>query len=158
MGEDRAEPESLRASLDAVDGFLEALPQVLGFEPGPLVLGGFSQGGTTSLAYGLTHPGRVSGIVNLSGFLVSRETLDLGLEGLQEKPVFWAHGTQDPAVPFHLALRGWDRLRSAGIEVDAREYPQGHWVSAEEMDDLESWMARRVPGWGRPARKTAEAS
>lgn len=157
MGEDRAEPESLRASLDAVDGFLEALPQVLGFEPGPLVLGGFSQGGTTSLAYGLTHPGRVSGIVNLSGFLVSRETLDLGLEGLQEKPVFWAHGTQDPAVPFHLALRGWDRLRSAGIEVEAREYPQGHWVGAEEMDDLEGWMARRIPGREHTAGRTADA-
>jgi len=157
VGEDRAEPESLRASLDAVDGFLEALPEVLGFKPGPLVLGGFSQGGTTSLAYALTHPGRVSGIVNLSGFLVSRDTLDLGLDGLRDTPVFWAHGTQDPAVPFHLALRGWERLRSAGIEVDARDYPQGHWVGAEEVADLEGWMARWIPGWEDPEGRNADA-
>ena len=111
LGEDRAEAVSLTESLTALDHFLEHLPEELGFRPGPLVLGGFSQGGTTSLAYALTRPGSVAGIVVLSGFLANREGLGVGPEALGPTPLFWAHGTQDPAVPFHLALDGWKAAR-----------------------------------------------
>ena len=147
MGEDRAEPRSLDSSLDHLHGFLESLPSVLGFSPGPVVLGGFSQGGTTSIAYALKNPGRVSGIVNLSGFLVDRATLDLRPESLGDTPLFWGHGTEDPAVPFVLALRGRERFRTAGIRVDGRDYPMGHQISMEEMRDLESWLREEIPDW-----------
>ena len=55
--DDEVDEVSLRQSLDALDAFLDALPERLGFTPGRVVLGGFSQGGTTSMAYGLTRPG-----------------------------------------------------------------------------------------------------
>ncbi len=45
LGEDRVDPASLGESLDALATFLANLPRSLGFRPGPLVLGGFSQGG-----------------------------------------------------------------------------------------------------------------
>jgi phospholipase/carboxylesterase len=133
--------------MDLLGDFLRDLPEQLGFQPGPLVLGGFSQGGTVSLSYALTHPGSVDGVVVLSGFLPAREVLDVSLEALGTVPLFWAHGTQDPAVPFSLALRGWDRLRSAGLEFEAREYFMGHWVTPEEMEDLRRWLVRSIPGW-----------
>ncbi len=147
LGEDRAEPRSLDSSLDHLHRFLESLPDVLGFSPGPVVLGGFSQGGTTSIAYALRNPGRVSGIVNLSGFLVDRDTLDLRPESLGDTPLFWGHGTEDPAVPFTLALRGRERFRAAGIRVEERDYPMGHQIIMEEMRDLESWLAEEIPNW-----------
>jgi len=147
LGEDRADPASLDASLTALERFLTHLPQAIGFQPGPLVLGGFSQGGTTSLAYALRHPGSVAGIVNLSGFLVSAESLDVQPEALGETPLFWAHGTQDPAVPFTLALRGRKRLQGAGRRIEARDYTMGHWVSPEEMKDLRGWLNREIPRW-----------
>ena len=148
LGEDRAEPESLRASLEALDAFLKDLPHVIGFEPGPLVLGGFSQGGTVSLAYALAHPGAVDGVINLSGFLVNEESLDVELGALADTPLFWAHGTHDPAVPFGLAILGRGRLQAVGKEFEARDYPMGHWVSPEEMEDLGNWLNRNIPGWG----------
>ena len=147
LGEDVAESKSLEASLGSLEAFLRALPDILGFQPGPLVLGGFSQGGTTSLAYALTHPGAVDGVVNLSGFLVNEESLASRPEELGETPLFWAHGTQDPAVPHFLAVRGRKRIREAGRRMEARDYPMGHWVSPEEMQDLEAWLKREVPGW-----------
>lgn len=149
LGKDHAESESLASSLDALERFLEDLPGMLGFEPGPLVLGGFSQGGTVSLAYALTHPGSVDGIVNLSGFLVSEESLQVELKSLGETPLFWAHGTQDPAVPFDLAILGRDRLQAAGRNLVAKDYPMGHWVSPEEMTDLDDWLKTSIPGWIR---------
>lgn len=147
LGDDRADPLSLEASLGALEAFLEDLPGAIEFEPGPLVLGGFSQGGTTSLAYALTHPGVVDGVVNLSGFLVNPESLDLGPAALGDTPVFWGHGTQDPAVPFSLALRGRTRLQAAGVRMETRDYHMGHWVSTEEMEDLDRWLRREIPGW-----------
>jgi predicted esterase len=148
LGEDRVDPEPLGESLNALEGFLDLLPTNLGFRPGPLVLGGFSQGGTTSLAYALSHPGAVSGVVVLSGFLVNRAGLAIHPETLGDTPLFWGHGTSDPAVPFQLALDGWKRILEAGGDLEAREYRMGHWVAPEEMSDLQSWLLRKIPGWG----------
>jgi phospholipase/carboxylesterase len=141
-------------SLRLLEEFLAGLPQRIGFQPGPVVLGGFSQGGTMSLGYALTRPGSVDGVVVLSGFLASEATLGVGPEALVpgpgiegQTPLFWAHGTHDPAVPFSLAVEGRRRLRDAGIAVDARDYPMGHWVTPEEVRDLKIWLGERVPGW-----------
>jgi phospholipase/carboxylesterase len=156
LGEGRAHRDSLASSLEALETFMEAFPTHLGFRPGPLVLGGFSQGGTISMAYALTHPGALDGVVNLSGFLVDRETLDVGVEALGDTPLFWAHGTEDPAVPFFLAVEGRRRIREAGGDLEARDYRMGHHVSLEEMDHLEAWLGNRVPGW-REAMETGPA-
>lgn len=153
LGEDRPEANSLKESLEALDAFLGSLPEHLGFHPGPLVLGGFSQGGTTSLAYALTHPGVAAGVVNLSGFLAKARGLDLPLDPLVETPLFWAHGTQDSAVPFALALKGWKAIRAAGGRLEAREYPMDHQVSPEEMEALRAWLDREIPGFSSPPRR-----
>jgi phospholipase/carboxylesterase len=132
-----------------LDEFLADLPALLGFRPGPLVLGGFSQGGTTSLVYALTRPRSVDGVVNLSGFLVGGGDMATEPVALGNTPLFWGHGTHDPAVPFALAVRGWARLQQAGVRMETRSYPMGHWVTPEEMQDLKNWLSREVPGWSR---------
>lgn len=147
LGQDHAEKETLASSLNALDEFLESIDERIGFRAGPLVLGGFSQGGTTSLAFAITRPGRVAGVVVLSGFLATEKSLSGDPASLAGTPVFWAHGTQDPAVPFSLAVDGRRRLRAAGITAETRDYPMGHWVTPEEMEDLRSWLERTVPGW-----------
>lgn len=144
VAEDRVVPETLDESLARLGDFLTDLPDVLGFEPGPLVLGGFSQGGTTALAWALRSPDRVAGVAVLSGFLVSN--VDLPLEesapGLR---VFWGHGTADPAIPHLLGERGRKRLRDAGAHLTAGDYPHGHGVTPDEMRDLAAWMGS-LPG------------
>ena len=107
-----------------------------------------------SLAYALTHPGVVDGVVVLSGFLAKESALGAGPKALGSTPLFWAHGTQDPAVPFSLAVEGRSRLETAGIGLEARDYVMGHWVTEEEMSDLKDWLARTIPGWPRPTSST----
>lgn len=141
LGEDRPDIESFDASLGALDTFTESLPEVLGGPVGPLVLGGFSQGGTMSVAWGLTRPGQVAGAINLSGFLANvplvRDHLDEGAD----LPVFWGHGHTDPAIPHDLAKEGRQALRDAGARVETFDHGGGHMITPEEIQSLGSWLA-----------------
>lgn len=139
LGEDRIE-DGLEWSLAALGRFLEQLPATLGLAPGRIVLGGFSQGGTISMAFALTHPGAVRCVLDFSGFLVDSPLVPLHVWGASHTPVFWAHGTRDPAVPFALASKGRARLAQAGIPVTACDYPIGHWIDAKEVEDAVAFV------------------
>jgi phospholipase/carboxylesterase len=143
------EEEGLRASLEALDGFLEELPEILGSAPSRIILGGFSQGGTTSLAYALTRLDRVTAVLNFSGFLADAEAVALEGPGPHATPVFWAHGTQDPNIPHRLAIRGREKLAAAGVPLMAKDYAIGHWIDAEEVEDAVRFV-RGVDGVAAP--------
>lgn len=133
--EDRVVDETLDASLDSLDRFLESLPEILGLTPGRLVLGGFSQGGTMSVAYAMTRPGAVAAALNFSGFVAASLELPTGDAAEAATPIFWGHGTSDPSIPFELALRGRQRLTEAGIPLVAMDYRIGHWMLPDEVHD-----------------------
>ena len=138
LGEDRPDPESLSASLAALDGLIEGLPARVGGSLSTLVMGGFSQGGTVGHGYALTRGDRVAGVLNFSGFLPSGVTVDAG--AVSGKRFFWGHGLSDPAIPFSLAVKGRATLRGAGADLEARDYPIGHWIDDAELRDAGSWL------------------
>lgn len=139
--EDRVVPDTLATSLGRLHTFLESLPEKLSVAPGRIVLGGFSQGGTTSLAYALTHPGAVDAVAVLSGFLVDApELVPVRGEALADTPVFWGHGLMDPAIPFALGQRGRKRLLAEGVALAAGDYQMGHAINEKEMADLRDWL------------------
>jgi len=144
LSADRPEPESFRASQQALDAFLDALPSLMPVRPGPLVLGGFSQGGTMALAHALRHPDGAPPILNFSGFLADHPDVPVTAESAGRARIFWGHGTDDPAIPFELARKGWQRLRSAEALLEAREYSIGHWIEGEELTDARAWLTDRL--------------
>lgn len=132
-GENRLDEETLAESLRRLDDFLSTLADVLGFTPGSVVLGGFSQGGTTSMTYALTRPGAVDAVWNFSGFVHAGLDLPDGAAAERATPIFWGHGRQDPAIPFSMAVAGRDALARAGIPYIAGNYDIGHWIVPEEV-------------------------
>jgi len=139
LGGTTPEPDSFSTSLEAVKRFLEELPEREPRLNGPVVLGGFSQGGTVSLAHALAHPDTLAGVVNFSGFLADHPEVDAGGAGAAP-PVFWGHGEMDPAIPFDFAKQGWRRLEEAGADLTARRYRMGHGLSSEELEDFSDWL------------------
>jgi phospholipase/carboxylesterase len=133
VAEDRVVDETLRQSLAALEAFLTSLPALLRLEPGRVVLGGFSQGGTTSLAYALTHPGTVAAVLNFSGFLADAPVVETPGPSPETTRVFWGHGKRDPNIPWDLARKGRERLVDAGVPLTARDYDIGHWIVPEEV-------------------------
>lgn len=132
---DRVASSTLGESLGKLDGFLRSLPDIAGLEPGRTVLGGFSQGGTVSMAYALTRPASVAAVWNFSGFLAADVVLDETGAAPPSTPIFWGHGLKDPAIPIELADSGRVRLRRAGANLVTKDYRIGHWIVAQEVED-----------------------
>jgi phospholipase/carboxylesterase len=144
LGGSAPEPESFEASQQALAQFLAELPGLLPVRTGPLVLGGFSQGGTMSLGYALRNPGAAPLVLCLSGFLPQHPTVRATPESVRGTRFFWGHGTMDPAIPFAMGQDGRAALRAAGAELEARDYPIPHSISADEASDIRAWIARHA--------------
>ncbi|HZG42876.1 MAG TPA: alpha/beta fold hydrolase [Longimicrobium sp.] len=146
MGGTTPEPQSFEASQQALSEFLVDIPSRLPVRTGPLVLGGFSQGGTMSLAYALRNPCTVPMVLNLSGFLAQHPTVSATPDTVHGTRFFWGHGTMDPAIPFEMAMEGRAALRAAEAELEARDYAMGHGISPEEAADVKAWIQRGLAG------------
>jgi len=108
-----------------------------------LILAGFSQGGAMALHAGLRHPQRLAGIVGLSCYLPLADSLpDEASRANASTPLFMAHGTGDPVLPFELGTQSRDTLEEHGYNVDWYEYPMQHEVCLEEIRALGQWLNR----------------
>jgi phospholipase/carboxylesterase len=154
VAEDHVVVETIEESLARLDEFLGGLADLVGFRPGRVVLGGFSQGGTTSLTYALSRQGAVDAVLSFSGFLPAHVALDEAGGDAPRTPIFWGHGTGDPAIPFALAEKGRNRLRRAGAPLIARDYRMGHWIDEAEVAEA----VAMVDGASGSPRAAAEAS
>jgi phospholipase/carboxylesterase len=106
-----------------------------------VVLAGFSQGGAIVLFEGLRHPKRLAGVVALSTYLPLSDTLAAEAHPANAAvPIFLAHGTLDPTVPFALGDGTRQRLEKQGCDLRWKTYPMGHSVCAEEVLDVRAFL------------------
>ncbi len=140
LGRNRPEPASFTASLEALAELLAELPGQLPVQPGPLVLGGFSQGGTMSLAYALSNPGAVPRVLNFSGFLADHPSVRATPETVRGTRFFWGHGMYDPSIPYSLAIEGRALLNAAGADLATWDGPIGHGIAPEELAAAVQWI------------------
>jgi phospholipase/carboxylesterase len=151
MGGNLPEPDSFETAQRALAEFLAEIPAQLPVRTGPVVLGGFSQGGTMSVAYALQNPGAVQMALCMSGFLADHPTVQATPESVRGTRFFWGHGTMDPSIPFALGEEGRAALRTAGADLQTGDYPIGHSISPDEMRDIREWIERGVAAHGGPA-------
>lgn len=145
LGGNVPEPESFEQSQQALAEFLAKIPGTLPVRTGPIVLGGFSQGGTMSVAYALRNPGAVPLVLCLSGFLADHPTVRATPETVRGTKFFWGHGTMDQSIPFAMGQQGRAALQSAGADLTMGDYPMAHGISPEEAHDVREWIARSLP-------------
>jgi phospholipase/carboxylesterase len=55
-----------------------------------------------------------------------------------------AAGERDATVPPEESRRAAAVLRAAGAELEYREYPTEHKMTAAALDDLQAWLQARV--------------
>lgn len=116
-----------------------------GIDPTRIILAGFSQGGAVVLhtAY-LRWNGELGGVLALSTYAPTfddRLTLD---ERRQRTPLLSLHGSADEVVALDMGRLAHDRVERAGGQVGWKQYPMGHEVVNEEIQDIYTWLSARL--------------
>jgi phospholipase/carboxylesterase len=157
IGIDRRSAEDfagMTASTESIGELIKAENQ-RGVPTSRIVIAGFSQGGAMALHIGTRHPEKLAGVIALSCYLPrSSELATARAEANQATPIFMAHGTQDPVVPYPLGEESQRLLASAGYSVEWHSYPMPHSLCEPEVADLRAWL-KRVGAAGKlsaPAR------
>jgi phospholipase/carboxylesterase len=140
---DRREDESgVRESGRIVEG-LVAREGERGIPASRILLAGFSQGGAIALHAGLRARERIAGIMALSCYVPIAGALAAEASPAnRDVPIFLAHGTLDPVVPYRAGTRSRQLLESLGYAVEWHEYRIEHTVSLEEIADIATWLRR----------------
>ena len=139
----RADAAGVEASIVQVGALLDR-EHARGVPASRTFLAGFSQGGAIALAAGLRRATPLAGVIALSTYLpLGPRTVDSLGKAATAQPVFIAHGSADPVVPFAAGERSAALLRQHEIAVDWHAYPMAHQVCAEEIGDLGDWMDAR---------------
>lgn len=116
-----------------------------GIPAGRIVLAGFSQGGAAALHTGLRYPEKLAGIVGLSTFLHTFDTLDAeAAPANRDTPIFMAHGTEDPVVEPAMGEETRGQLQQMGYTVEWHTYAMPHAVCPDEIADLGAWITERL--------------
>lgn len=138
----RADLESFAASGELVEAFITSQLQ-LGIPANKIILAGFSQGGALALHTGLRYPQRLGGVMALSTYLATGDSLaEEAAPANRDIPVLYAHGLSDPMIPIAQAIRSRDRLKELGYQVEWYQYMMDHSVCLEEIGDISRWLQR----------------
>ena len=142
----RADAEGVEASIAQVGALLDR-EHARGTPSSRILLAGFSQGGAIALAAALRRREPLAGIVALSTYLpLGARSFETMTAVAAKQPVFMAHGSADPVVPFAAGQRSAALLGERGFAVDWHAYPMAHQVCAQELQDLSRWMDARFAG------------
>ena len=105
-----------------------------------IVLAGFSQGGAVAYQVALTHQGPLAGLLALSTYLATADSLSPLAP--RDLPIAVYHGTADPIVPEILGQRSCERLREWGYAPQYRTYAMEHAVCMPELSDIGAFLNR----------------
>ncbi len=136
--------DQLEASAQMVIGLIEAQRDA-GIDPRRIFLAGFSQGGAVvyHTAF-LRWQGPLAGVLALSTYAPTfGERLQLS-EATRQLPVLCLHGSNDEVVLPGMGRAAHDALCATGVKVDWKEYPMGHEVMQEEIQDIGDWLKNQL--------------
>ena len=136
----RADDQGVRESQAAIIKLIER-EVARGIANNNIVLAGFSQGGAIALQTGLRYTAKLVGVMALSTYLPLAESLPQEAAPANAKtPIFMAHGTSDPIVPYAMGANSRTFLAGLGYQVEWHEYPMQHSVCLEEIEDISAWL------------------
>ena len=152
----------LAAAIDLMRRFVGEAVHVYEIDPRKVILMGFSQGAALVYALSLAAPELISGAIALAGFLPAQSHPERNvvkstgapastpLRAAQHAVQFprhgylIIHGLEDDAVPIAEARRARSILESIGAPVEYHEYPIGHKLPAQGMQDITQWLNRML--------------
>ncbi|RAU46900.1 MULTISPECIES: alpha/beta hydrolase [unclassified Pseudomonas] len=136
--------DQLEASAQHVIALIEQ-QRDSGIDPARIFLAGFSQGGAVVLhAAFLRWEGPLGGVLALSTYAPTFSD-DMDLSASQQRiPVYCLHGHYDEVVQNAMGRTAYEQLKAQGVTASWQEYPMGHEVLPQEINDIGAWLADRL--------------
>ena len=150
-------PEGLHAARAHLDKLLDDLERE--GPPGPLVLGGFSQGAMLSCELALCTARPLAGLVLFSGARIAADAWRARYGSRRGQRVFVSHGRSDGDLSFAAAESFQRELADAGWDVTWCPFDGGHEIPLVAWRAFKRWLTsvprsdlRRRTGVERPGR------
>jgi phospholipase/carboxylesterase len=94
---------------------------------------GFSQGCLMTIDIGLRYSHRFASLVGISGYVFEPERLIEELSSVaRDQRLLITHGTEDSLIPIDAVRGQMNILKSAGIDIQWREFVKSHTIAGEE--------------------------
>ena len=141
-------PRSPSASVIFLHGLEAEIKR--GIDPSRIVVGGFSQGAALTQSLATTYTDhKLAGFISLSGFMpVPQALLKKRSDKNVDSPVFLAHGTDDPVVPFDELQNSKQQLTENFLFTDVEMHTYAnmpHSVCLPELEDIFAFLERAFP-------------
>lgn len=131
--------------------FIQSVCISMKLDSSQVFLMGFSQGAMMSYDLALSYPGKIKGVLALSGRLMEESKPKSVSPALSNTCFFIAHGSEDERIPPSEAEKAAAYLKSKGIkEIEHRVYPMQHVLNGKEIIDIRAWLSKHL-------KKPAEA-
>ena len=106
-----------------------------------ILLVGFSQGGVLALHAGLRYPEPLAGIVALSAYLPTLDSLKTQrAPSNNHTPIFMSHGIIDSVVAVETGKAAFDGLKELGYQIEWHDYVMEHSVCVEEIEQIAQFI------------------
>ena len=140
----RAEDPTLPLDSESQMQVEESMQRVIEVIPdGPVIIGGFSQGGAIASALLETDlQERIVGLVLIGTKTVRPDPLIESLPFLKPREVVWMHGARDHLVSLEVAIEHAEIFESVGWQVTRLEHEKGHMVNLNQLSELKSSIQR----------------
>jgi phospholipase/carboxylesterase len=130
-----ATEEDIRATKQTLEQFFSEIIEEHNAVEEEVILLGFSQGGSMTYRCSLSRPDLFAGAIILSSSFP--EDAREHLPGDAKPPIFIAHGLQDN---IERARNANEVLLQNGYNVQYEEYPIGHEITQQVIDDVVGWI------------------
>jgi len=111
------------------------------------VILGFSQGCLMTLETGLRYPHKLGGLVGISGYVRDASHLIKDLSPVaREQKILWTHGARDPLIPLAGVREQKDQLKSAGLNIEWREFQKEHTILPQEVAVIRDFITKAFYG------------
>ena len=128
-------------SLEQLSQFIDFLIDKYHIDKQNFNLLGFSQGAILSYALALQYPKKINKVLALSGY-INKEIIpqNTNTKNYKHLNFFISHGKHDEIIPISEAQKTSPYLTGKNIKFTYNEYPMGHEVSYNCLNDMLNWI------------------
>lgn len=136
--------EQFDESIVLLKNFIEYACEKYPVDRERVYIGGFSQGAILSNSLAIVLGDKVRGIVSLNGYVPTFLDEKFELKSIAHLSIFLSVGEFDTIFPPEVGKKNYDYFTNAGATVFHKTYRTGHEISAENVNDITSWMLNEI--------------